>query len=328
MAAGATQRAHTLPAAYVIPLLDLVKRWEVDETQLLPEFGLAREALTAPGESIPLDVAIALYERAVALTCEPGLGIYLGLQMRVSAHGILGFAAISADDVRQAILLAVKYMAIRITALSMRTHVAGGAGALVLEEHVDLGAAREAYPFAILVGLWSMGGTLAGRPLDATLDFAFPRPPYFERFARALPPTRFDQPQHQIVLRDLALLEQPLPMADAASLRLAKDQCDQLLQSMGLDGRLAPRARSVLARHADGVQSLVAVARALSLSTRTFRRRLEAEGLTFSELADEERRRRALLLLRSKELSVQQVGERLGYSDVANFTRAFRRWTG
>ena len=199
----------------------------------------------------------------------------------------------------------------------------------MLEEHVDLGAAREAYPFAILVGLWSMGGTLAGRALDATLDFAFPRPPYFDRFAKALPPTRFDQPQHQILLRDLALLEQPLSMADAASLRLAKDQCDQLLQSMGLDGRLAPRARSVLARHADGLQSLVVVARELSLSTRTFRRRLEAEGLTFSELADEERRRRALLLLRSGRGSrCRKSGERLGYSDVANFTRAFRRWTG
>lgn len=50
--------------------------------------------------------------------------------------------------------------------------------------------------------------------------------------------------------------------------------------------------------------------------------------MTFSALIDAERRRRALLLLRSRELSIQQIGERLGYSDVANFTRAFRRWTG
>jgi AraC-like DNA-binding protein len=33
-------------------------------------------------------------------------------------------------------------------------------------------------------------------------------------------------------------------------------------------------------------------------------------------------------LLRQHTLSVEQVAERLGYSDVSNFGRAFRRWTG
>ena len=39
------------------------------------------------------------------------------------------------------------------------------------------------------------------------------------------------------------------------------------------------------------------------------------------------RRDRALTLLRSS-LSLGTVASRLGYSDLANFTRAFRRWTG
>jgi AraC-like DNA-binding protein len=34
------------------------------------------------------------------------------------------------------------------------------------------------------------------------------------------------------------------------------------------------------------------------------------------------------MLLRSSDLSIETVAERVGYSDVANFTRAFRRWTG
>jgi AraC-like DNA-binding protein len=109
---------------------------------------------------------------------------------------------------------------------------------------------------------------------------------------------------------------------------MAKDQCAQILQSMGLDGQLAPRVRSLLARHPKGILSNEGAARAIHVSTRTFRRRLEAEGVTFSALADDERRRRALLLLRSNDLSLQEIGDRLGYSDVANFSRAFRRWTG
>jgi len=31
--------------------------------------------------------------------------------------------------------------------------------------------------------------------------------------------------------------------------------------------------------------------------------------------------------MRAPELSLEEIAERLGYSDVANFSRAFRRWT-
>ncbi len=252
----------------------------------------------------------------------------MGLQMRASAHGILGFAAMSSGTVRDAVRLAARYSVIRTTAIALSTHVGDGFATLAVDAHEALRGAREGYAFAILIGFWRMGQVLSGRDYDASLEFAFPKPAYFDRFTALLPPTSFDRPANQLVLRDLGLLEAPLTMADESSLRLAREQCEQLLQSLGLDGRLVPRVRSALARKPDDVPSLKSVARSLRLSPRTFRRHLEAEGLTFSALADEERRRRALHLLRSNELSVREVGERLGYSDVANFTRAFRRWTG
>ena len=40
------------------------------------------------------------------------------------------------------------------------------------------------------------------------------------------------------------------------------------------------------------------------------------------------RRRDALRLLDNRALTAQEVAEMLGYRDAANFTRAFRRWTG
>jgi len=33
-------------------------------------------------------------------------------------------------------------------------------------------------------------------------------------------------------------------------------------------------------------------------------------------------------MLRSSEITFEEVAERLDYSSVANFVRAFRRWTG
>ena len=45
-------------------------------------------------------------------------------------------------------------------------------------------------------------------------------------------------------------------------------------------------------------------------------------------MLDEARKRDAMRLLENSALSVEQVALRLGYSDPANFTRAFRKWSG
>ena len=63
------------------------------------------------------------------------------------------------------------------------------------------------------------------------------------------------------------------------------------------------------------------------MSSRTLKRKLKAEGTAFSDILDQLAIEQARKLLRSA-LSVEQIAERMGYSDVSNFGRAFRRWTG
>jgi len=70
------------------------------------------------------------------------------------------------------------------------------------------------------------------------------------------------------------------------------------------------------------------IARALGCSRQTLYRRLKAEGLTFAQLLDDLRRRRALTLVRDAALPVKEIAWRLGFSDPAAFSRAFKRWTG
>lgn len=70
------------------------------------------------------------------------------------------------------------------------------------------------------------------------------------------------------------------------------------------------------------------IAGALGYSRQTLYRRLKAEGATFEEVLDELRHRIALRLVRDEGLSVKEAAWRLGYSDPAAFSRAFKRWTG
>jgi AraC-like DNA-binding protein len=116
-------------------------------------------------------------------------------------------------------------------------------------------------------------------------------------------------------------------MADPATLRLARGECERALEALGFNTQIGGRVRRALVV-GDRFRSLEEVAAELHVSRRTLTRRLDAQGLSFSALVEGERRDRALALLSSPDVSLDDVTEHLGYSTVACFVGAFHRWTG
>lgn len=79
---------------------------------------------------------------------------------------------------------------------------------------------------------------------------------------------------------------------------------------------------------AAGTVGIDQVARAMGLSRQTLYRRLKSEGTTYEQLLDGLRRRLALKLISDEGVAVKEAAWRLGFSDPAAFSRAFKRWTG
>ncbi len=318
---------HSLPAVHILHLVELLDRWGVTADEALAPTGLGASDLVDPHARVSIDLTRKIIERARALTGEPGLGIYLGLQMRVSSHGYLGFAALTSATVRGAIAIAEEFFPTRTSALAVRLHVEGSAASLVLEERAPLGSARDVVILALLIGISRIANALTGRELEGGMELAFAEPDYFDRFRSiAGSALRFGQPMNRLVF-DASVLDLPLSMADPAALALAREQCEQQLNALGYGERVSVRVRHLLLRATGGFLSVEEVAKQLHVSPRTLKRMLAAEGTRYSRLLEEERHERSLLLLRSPALSVHDVALRLGYSDAANFTRAFRRWT-
>lgn len=312
---------YDLPGAYIRDLVELAGKWKVPPAALLDGLPVTFEALADPTMRVPLRVCEAIAMRAHQLTGEPGLGFHLGVQMRLSSHGFLGFAAMTAGTAREALDLAVRFSGTRTSAIGLALYVEGETASIVIEERTPLGGLRELAVLGLIVGIWQLGRSLTGAPLDGVGECAFPEPAY----VRALPldgRLRFVQPVHRMVFAS-SILDLPLTSADAVATQLAKAQCERELAAIvvGLIGRI----RAQLAR-ADA--PLETIARELHVSPRTLKRKLAEEGTTFSAIRDDLRRQRALLLLDDRRLSIGEIGARLGYSELPNFTRAFRKWTG
>jgi AraC-like DNA-binding protein len=306
--------------------MDVAKRWHVRSEDLLAEVSLS-ENLDNPFERLPVATMCLLLERARSLMGEPGLGYHLGLQTRTTLYGYLGFAALSASSVREALGLVVQFAPMFSTALAIDLRIEGRVAALYLKEHVDLGAARDVVLIHTMVGLREMGQALTGRELNGSADFAFPEPDCHARFAELAPYARFGQPVNRLVF-DVAILDYPILMADRAALDLARKVCERELNMLGAGTTLAERVRRLIACDDGGFRSLEQVAERVALSPRTLRRQLASEGILFSVLVDRERCDMALRLLKSSRLRIEHVAKRLEFSNVSSFVRAFHRWTG
>jgi AraC-like DNA-binding protein len=89
---------------------------------------------------------------------------------------------------------------------------------------------------------------------------------------------------------------------------------------------LATRIQALLAVGAD--PALSAIARQLGMSVRSLQRALAEQGTTYRHVADTARCTAAQRLLAETKLTLSQAAQKLGFSDLPAFHRAFQRWTG
>lgn len=94
--------------------------------------------------------------------------------------------------------------------------------------------------------------------------------------------------------------------------------------------RLRDRVRRYLAHYKleRGEPSSGEIAAALHMSERTLRRRLSSERTSVRALLDDVRHERAIELLETQRVTLDEIAYRLGFSGANAFRRAFKRWTG
>lgn len=122
--------------------------------------------------------------------------------------------------------------------------------------------------------------------------------------------------------KDTAVLSRPVS-------DVLKAHAEELLVRLDSSKSVRARVEQVLIdRLPKRDVGIEAVSRELGLSRQTLFRRLKAEGVTFEQVLDGLRRKLALQLLDGKHASVNETAYRVGFSDPAAFSRAFKRWTG
>jgi AraC-like DNA-binding protein len=134
--------------------------------------------------------------------------------------------------------------------------------------------------------------------------------------------------ERSIMTMDARLLDLPLPQASELTAKLCVAQCVDLLDRRRARQGVSGRLRAEFLGDLRSIPTQQDIARRLHISVRTLKRQLEREGTNFRSLLAETRESMAEELLRTERLSIDQIADRLGYSEASSFVHAFTRWKG
>lgn len=328
----------SIPATYALLLLEIAADRGIAPEQVLKGSRLPGNLFSVPDARITPRQWSRLVLTALRLTGDDGFGYEYGLRLRPTAHGVLGYALMSCATLGQAMELAAGFFSMRLRDYRMALHTEGDTVIVeIAETHPVVGAVpeeaamlRRFFHECVMLGCVVAGRLLIGHDDSGVeLDVDWPEPACHARYRERLPPMHFGQDGNRVRM-PAALLQQPLLLADPMTHQQALVQCEQE-QARFADtiNDLAARVRAELVLvPGEGYPVLAQVAAKLHMSVRTLNRRLQERELSYLALLDEARRREAEQLLTRTDKEISQIATLLGYTTPANFTRAFRKWTG
>ena len=322
---GSTVNMKTLRAA-----VGAARTAGLDVAELLRRWEIPRAALEDPDFRFPHHLWVELWQEVENLTGDPWIGLHAAERLPAEHFDLIDYLVASSEDLGAGLKRFERYFAIISTGVAHRLREAGD---LVYLERFYAPDAVTRVPHPAEFAFTCV--VLRVRPLTAivwrphSVRFAHRAPPSAGEHRRIFGcPVAFDAEVSAIAFDRQSLT---IPM------KAPKPELCRLLEAHGQEQlrRLPSQASFLdLARHAlleelrGGDPELTHVARKLGMSGRTLQRRLSEIGTSHQALLDEVRRDLALRYLKDASLAVTEVAFLLGFSEVSNFYRAFRRWTG
>ena len=292
----------------------------------LNEAELAIGELQKPSYEMPEQLFVELLERS-GNGRFPYVGIEIGSQLKPEHVGAIGHAVVNAPSVKTAIDIMVEYIV--TYSHFAKINIESKADTIEIQydisEHTILHKKQDA-EFAISA-IYRMLSLCAGKELKlAFVCFEHDKPQSLAQYKAIFNcPVSFNAKSSTLSIystelnlaadnRDSRLFD--IIVKYLAEVKLLREKCDFKDKLSNL----------IVSQLSTGKVSVNYMSELLGMSVRTLQRKLDDNGLDFSQLLNNIRYQLALVYLRNMELSLSDISFKLGFQESSSFSRAFKRW--
>lgn len=319
-------------AAKIVTLIETAGLKPGAIARLLRPIGVDPADLFDFDRSFTLAQVIAIFHAVLEASDDPTVAFRAGSRFKFTNFGVFGLAVMSQDDLRAALKFVLKFRQLSSPIIGLHLETGETGGDLHFSPLPGTVSDREIYPRLLDFNLAMFLALIA----DAIGRDDFVEAIELSERADALTFDQLAQAGHRVIRgagRDVIRLKPwslaaPLRQKSAVGSAIAQKLCSEALTSMPDKSKLASDVRAVIVANVEKPVTAAFVARRLGMGERSLRRRLTEENLSFRDLKMAVQDDVARRYLQQTRMPIETIAGAVGFSDVANFRRAFRRLHG
>jgi AraC-like DNA-binding protein len=305
---------------------------DIDPIRWCGSSGVDLEALRDENFSLTQKQVSDLWTNAVHLSSDPLFGLHFGESLQLPALGVVGQVIQHSQTVGEALVAASSFVPLITDMFSLEVTRKEKAFTIHFRIHDDNARrypdyARQQLGMCMAFTIHEIDGLLLKKlsPNSITLCEAVEHDQELERVFRVKP---IGNSQSNSIEFDGKFWDAPIITADHYWQSLFVQKATSLLQARDKPNLKEKISGYLMSNAYLGIPTLEQIAANFNVSARSLQRRLQAEDVTYQQLADEVRKSLAIHYMGSGQYQIKEIAYMLGYNEVSAFTRAFKRWTG
>jgi|GEM_PF-1146143 len=316
----------------LIPLITLMERHGQDPLPLLQKHNIALDNMMGNAVIEP-EVELEIIGDILARLDKPLLGIEVGKQINFTSYGALAMLIMTSATLLEACRLSVQFQSLSLLYSHSTLHMEQD----YLEIRLTLPRCKPEIKSFIadrdLMGSYVFISEILSDTDKALLSCGTCRPKptgaqlkTYRQYIDFNP--QFDQAYNWFRM-PYSMIRHVLPHSNPLVHKIHLVQAYEAMRNLFPDhDDIVTQVKRIISGYDTHFPALPEIAKSLGKSERTLGRKLSEAGVSYREILDELKKKRALDMLALQDMSVGALTLALDYTEPASFLRAFKRWTG
>lgn len=319
---------NTVSSASVLNLME-----SATTLSLIPQDShyLDKQTFANPEGRVNEKIMIELWQFIDKSTSINGYGLMLGEYINPSAKGLLASLVSQCETIKEALDHFITYLDWMSSSEHWHIKVEGD----LLELHFTLDPSK-GYPNALIERSMSTlvhwARKLSRQEVEVVAaKFTFPEPSYIEVFQSTFGDNITFSESNNIIILNKSILKRKIISFNPYLKNLLEDKIIENKENF-------KRESNTIVINKENIEELIIellpikkanideVCYKLSISRQTLYRHLQKENTSFKEILNQIRKRQSAQLLADKDISILEVSDILGYTEVSSFYTAFNKW--
>ena len=316
-------------AAYGFSIATALEQADIDPREVFEACNLEIPLITDPMHRWSNREVSLLFEEAVKRTGDPAFGLIVGQALHPGNLHALGYALMASTSIRDFCQRLKNYY--RIVSQNAFIDTAENDGEFSLITHAPspeiCWETHDAFS-CLMIRFVRFIYNPEFNP--NSIDLMRPEPGEavrhrYEEYFRCPISYACDKLEFRFTLADV---DRPLPGASQELTQMHDQTTMQYLKKLEKSDIVNQVRAIVVEKLASHVLTKQHVADRLYMSPRSLQMKLASRDTSFQEILDSTRKSLAIAYMEQSKTTITEAAYLLGFSEVSNFTRAFRRWTG